>query len=99
MKPWLVTSSPIYSALVVLDRLRASLMGRGVKTIRGLGKVFKAMDSMDGNRKLDKEEFHWGLKEIGCELSKRESEVLLKFMDTDGDDQINYDDEPRSQLL
>jgi hypothetical protein len=40
-------------------------MNRGTKTIRGMGRAFKTMDSIDGNRKVDKEEFFWGLKDFG----------------------------------
>jgi hypothetical protein len=50
------------------------------------------MDSFDGNRKVDKEEFYWGLKDNGTEISKRESEILLDFLDTDNDGTVNFDE-------
>ena len=39
--------------LVVLNRLREQLVARGSTTIRGLGRTFRALDSYDGNRKVD----------------------------------------------
>ena len=47
---------------------------------------------MDGNRKIDKEEFYWGLKDNGTEISKREAEILLDFLDTDNDGYVNFDE-------
>lgn len=48
---------------IVLGKVRDSLLARGTTTIRGLGRTFKIMDNGDGNRKIDKEEFYWGLKD------------------------------------
>ena len=60
---------------LVLDKLRSQLNERGAKTIRGLGRVFRGLDSYDGNKKVDKSEFFVGLNEIGCELSQKEADV------------------------
>ena len=76
----------------ILEKVRESLAARGATTIRGLGRNFKCMDSVDGNRKVDKEEFYWGLKDNGTQISKREAEVLLDFLDTDGDGTVNFDE-------
>ena len=45
----------------VLNRLREALNKRGSKTIRGLGRTFRALDSYDGNRKVDANEFFVGM--------------------------------------
>ena len=45
---------------LVLDKVRANLNKRGVKTIRGMGRSFRIMDD-NGDRKIDKQEFYWGL--------------------------------------
>ncbi len=42
---------------IVLDKVKAQLANRGAQTIRSLGKVFKSLDSYDGNRKVDASEF------------------------------------------
>jgi hypothetical protein len=41
------------------------------------------MDSTDGNRQLDKQEFYWGIKDMGVNISKREAEILIEALDTD----------------
>ena len=48
---------------------------RGSTGIRGMARIFKQMDSYDGNRRLDRQEFYIGLKELGAEVSKKEAEV------------------------
>ncbi len=51
------------------------MKGRGDTTIRGLGRVFRIFDNLDGNRKVDRGEFLTGLNEIGVQISKAESDV------------------------
>ena len=53
----------------VLAKVRKELLRRGAHGIRGLGIVFRRMDD-SGNRKLDRHEFEWGLKENGHSLSR-----------------------------
>lgn len=65
---------------------------RGSTTIRSLGRAFKSIDSYNGDRKIDKEEFYVGLREYGANISKREAEILLDFFDTDKDGYVNYDE-------
>lgn len=55
-----------FMKLIVLQKLKDALNSRGAKTIRSLGKVFQAMDSFDGNRKLDRNDFMTGIREVGC---------------------------------
>ena len=54
-------------------------------------RVFKIIDD-GGNRKLDKQEFYWGIKDMGVNISKRKSEILIDHLDTDQDGQVNYDE-------
>jgi hypothetical protein len=61
--------------LLVLGKLKDALNKRGASTIRGLGIVFRCMDSVDRNRKADKEEFRTGLSDIGVPLAKAEVDV------------------------
>jgi hypothetical protein len=60
---------------VVLNRLRTQLQARGSTTIRGLGRTFRALDSYDGNRKVDAGEFLVGMQENGVKLTKAEADV------------------------
>ena len=50
------------------------------------------MDNYDGNRKLDPEEFRVGMAEHGVHVTKPEISALLKYLDTDGDGNINFDE-------
>jgi len=80
-----------YDPNEIIAKVRAALEKRGTKTIRGMGRAFRIVDD-DGNRKLDKQEFYWGIKDLGVTISKRESEILIECLDTDKDGLVNYDE-------
>ena len=61
----------------LLEKVKAALRKRGSKTIAGLARTFRALDSYDGNRKVDASEFWVGLKENGVELTHFESDKLF----------------------
>ena len=73
----LVQIAKILTFLVVLEKVKIQLNNRGAKTIRSLGRVFRALDSYDKNRKVDTAEFFVGLNEIGCKLSREECKVKI----------------------
>ena len=50
------------------------------------------MDSVDGDRKIDKGEFYWGLKDQGADVSKREAGILLDHLDLNGDGVVSFDE-------
>ena len=77
--------------IAVLEKVRADLEARGNKTIRGLGRSFKIMD-MEGDRKLDKQELYWGLKDLGCTISKREAQICLETLDTNQDGFVDFNE-------
>ena len=78
--------------LEILSKVKAALQRRGSKTITGLGRTFRALDSYDGNKKVDSSEFNVGLRENGVELTQAESDVLLTYFDKDGDGCVNFDE-------
>jgi len=43
--------------------------------VRSLGRTFRAIDSYDGNRKVDPQEFFVGLQENGVKITKAEVDV------------------------
>lgn len=57
-----------------------------------MGKIFRQMDSYDRNKKVNKDDFLFGLREVGISLSKQESDVLLTFLEKDNDGFINFDE-------
>ena len=69
-----------YLSNKVLEKVKAQLHSRGARTIRGIGRVFRSLDSYDGNRKVDPEEFFVGLNELGCDLTRDESKVSLNLI-------------------
>jgi Ca2+-binding EF-hand superfamily protein len=75
----------------VLEKVKATLKSRGANGIRGLGIVFRRIDN-SGDRKLDRSEFMWGLKENGHNLSPSEFERIFKFFDKNNDGKISYDE-------
>mmetsp|Transcript_28279 Transcript_28279/g.27219 ORF Transcript_28279/g.27219 Transcript_28279/m.27219 type:complete len:96 (-) Transcript_28279:350-637(-) len=76
----------------ILQRLKDQLNKRGSTTIRGLGRSFRTMDSIDGNRKVTFEEFFTGIKDFGVEISKAEAEVLMAYFDQNNDGVLNFDE-------
>ena len=75
----------------VLAKILSTLKSRGAHGIRGLGIVFRRMDN-NGDRRMDRHEFMWGLKENGHTLSPSEFERIFKFFDKNNDGKISYDE-------
>ena len=75
----------------VLDKVKATLKARGAHGIRGLGIVFRRIDN-SRDRKLDRYEFMWGLKENGHTLSPSEFERIFKYFDRNNDGKVDYDE-------
>ena len=75
-----------------MQRVRDQIFARGAKTIRGLGRTFRALDSFDGNKKVDRNEFLVGLKENGVQISKDEANLLLDLIDTNRDGTLDFDE-------
>ena len=80
------------SVLEVLNVLREQLNKRGSKTIRNLGRTFRALDSFDGNRKVDRSEFVVGMRENGVNLSAQEYNQLFDYFDRDKDGTVCFDE-------
>ena len=64
---------------------------RGVRTIRGMGRSFRIFDD-NGDRKIDKQEFYWGMKDMGAQISMNEAQILLNHLDTNKDGVVSYDE-------
>ena len=75
----------------ILDKIREKLVERGTHGIRGIGILFRRMDD-SGDRKLDRMEFQWGLKENGHDISPMEFERIFKYFDRNNNGSINYDE-------
>jgi Ca2+-binding EF-hand superfamily protein len=75
----------------VLDKVLGELKRRGANGIRGLGIVFRRMDN-NGDKKMDRHEFMWGLRENGHSLTPSEFERIFKYFDKNNDGKISYDE-------
>jgi Ca2+-binding EF-hand superfamily protein len=75
----------------VLDKILSVLKSRGANGIRGMGIIFRRMDN-GRDKKLDRYEFMWGLKENGHNLSPSEFERIFKYFDKNNDGKIDYDE-------
>ena len=75
----------------VLAKIKKTLIARGANGIRGLGIVFRRMDD-SRDRKLDRYEFSFGIKENGHDLTPMEMERLFKYFDRNNDGVIHYDE-------
>eukprot|EP00828_Plagiopyla_frontata_P025587 TRINITY_DN3277_c0_g1_i3.p1 TRINITY_DN3277_c0_g1~~TRINITY_DN3277_c0_g1_i3.p1 ORF type:complete len:195 (-),score=36.98 TRINITY_DN3277_c0_g1_i3:133-717(-) len=80
------------SPLMTLQKVKDALNSRGAKTIRGLGRVFRQLDSFDGNKKVDAQEFFIGLKECGVQITQEEAKNLMIAMDKNGDGVIDFEE-------
>ena len=56
----------------LIREVKAKIIERSANGIRGIAKIFKAMDE-NGNHMLDVDDFRWGLKDYGITLSKEEA--------------------------
>lgn len=75
----------------VLQMVNETLKARGAHGIRGMGIVFRRMDN-SRDRRLDRAEFMWGLRESGFNLSPAEFERIFKYFDRNNDGKISYEE-------
>lgn len=75
-----------------VERVRAKIAERGgLNGIRTLGRIMRTMDD-SGDRKLDREELKWGLRDYGVNLSDRELDTVLNAFDRNKDGRIDFDE-------
>ena len=53
-------------------KVQAALQRQGIRTIRSIGRTFTPQESESG-RKLDKQDFYWGLQDLGANITMREA--------------------------
>ncbi|OMJ67014.1 hypothetical protein SteCoe_35940 [Stentor coeruleus] len=75
----------------VMDKVKKELLRRGLHGIRGLGMVFRRIDN-NQSRSLDRNEFEWGLRENGHQLSPLDYDRLFKYFDKNLDGSVSYDE-------
>ena len=73
------------------QKVKAGLATRGISGIASLGIAFRNFDT-DGNRKVARDEFNYGLQDYGVQVDADEFNQLLAEFDTNGDGVLNYDE-------
>lgn len=73
----------------LLSKIKQTLLDRGPKGMRELGKVFKEIDT-NGNGRISRHEFGWAMKQNGHNLTQEEFEYLFRYFDKNKDDAIDY---------
>ena len=56
----------------LVKEIKAKIVSRSANGIRGIARIFKMMDDK-GDRKLDVDDFRWGLIDFGINVSKGEA--------------------------
>ena len=56
----------------LIREIKAKIVERSANGIRGIARIFAAMDN-NGNKLLDVDDFRWGLKDFGIQISKEEA--------------------------
>ena len=75
-----------------LVKVRNQLASRGARTVAGLARTFRQIDSLDGNKRVDQGELYTGLNEAGCNVTKEEVACLMQRFDTDGSGDLTFDE-------
>jgi len=71
------TEEPVYTIESLIAEIREKIKARGTLGIRGLARMFKILDK-NGNQQIDGEEFLWGLKDFGLDISQAEAKKVLQ---------------------
>jgi Ca2+-binding EF-hand superfamily protein len=67
----------------VIDKVRSKIVERGGSTgIRSISKLLSIMDN-NGDKRLSKDEFHYGLRDYGINLTPTELEQVFLYFDRD----------------
>ncbi|NXO28974.1 CAPSL protein, partial [Cisticola juncidis] len=74
-----------------LERLRLQCLAKGSAGIKGLGRVFRIIDS-NNSRTLDFNEFLRGLRQYAVMINKEEAQELFRIFDKDGSGTIDFDE-------
>ena len=76
----------------IAARVRSDIAARGARTISGISRVFRQLDSFDENKRVEADEMVTGLTEAGVEITKDEVEVLMAKWDEDCSGDLNFDE-------
>ena len=76
----------------IVTRVRADIAARGARTISGISRVYRQLDSFDGNKRVEAPEMVVGLTEAGVEITEEEVTILMAKWDEDCSGDLNFDE-------
>jgi len=85
------TEEPVYTIDSLIAEIREKIKARGTLGIRGLARMFKILDK-NGNQHLDGEEFLWGLKDFGLDITQTEAKKVLQAFDKNRNTTVNFNE-------
>lgn len=75
----------------MIAEIKQRILERGSNGIRGIGRIFRAMDD-NHNHLLDTDDFRWGLIDYGIQISKDDSNEIIKRFDRDGNGMLDFNE-------
>jgi len=74
-----------------IKEIKYKIFERSGFGIRALKRIFKGMDEK-GDGRLDVDDFRWGFIDFGIQMSKEESQDVLKAFDKDGNGVVDFNE-------
>lgn len=81
-----------FDAQSTLTLLREKLAERGATTTQSIGRIFRQIDSYNGNKKVDAEEFRVGMQELGLSLTAAQVRGIFSLIDENHDGNMTFDE-------
>lgn len=73
----------------IVRMIRQQLLERGAYGVRRLSQIYKEMD-VNGDHRLDPDDFRWGLYNYGIMISKEDTQLLVEACDRNKDGFIDF---------
>jgi Ca2+-binding EF-hand superfamily protein len=77
--------------LILIEKLRSTLVQRGKSGLIGLANLFKQTDT-NGSGKLDCYEFTAAIEQLGLQIGPADVQGLFKSFDKNNDGEISYEE-------
>merc|ERR1711988_34234 len=87
----IVKIGPNMTQRAAFDAVKAKILERGARGIKGVARVMRIMDD-NGNKNLSMEEFDTGMRDYGLGLSPEQLKGCFGAIDTDGNGFLSFDE-------
>jgi len=79
----------------LIKDIKAKIFSRSSFGLRSLNRIFRKMDER-GDRRLDVDDFRWGLLDFGIQVSPEEAQEVLNHFDSDKNGSVDFQEFLRS---